>query len=218
MQVHLYDRYSQQAVPADIRPMSDLHFLRLTETWIPAFQERYRHQICDGDFSLWQPTCSPLDGAPNSANHQGFVLTVDDSILGVLCLQNQLQSSRLQQSTELVYVRYVATAPWNRPEKSAQGRLRGVGTTLMDWAISQSQTAGCDGRIGLHSLRGSDAFYQRLSFHNLGSDPAHWGMTYFEKQAAPRVDPTPDPAIDEFAGREPLTMNDRANIEVAPCS
>lgn len=50
----------------------------------------------------------------------------------------------------------------------------------MAWALQESRDVGCDGRLGLHSQRGSDEFYHRLGLHNLGLDAAHRGMNYFE--------------------------------------
>ena len=212
MQVDLYDRCSQQTVSADILPMTDVHYQQLISTWIPSFQERYRNQLCDGDFSLWQPNSSPLDWSSDSDHLRAFVLTIENSILGILYLRRQPQTSRLLNNEELVYVRYVATAPWNRPEKSSPGRLRGVGSALMDWAIFQSLKSGLEGRIGLHSLRGSDPFYERLSFRNLGSDPAHWGMTYFERPALSAVDDVRGLGESTLPRQEAATSSNVANV------
>lgn len=77
-------------------------------------------------------------------------------------------------------MRYLATAPWNRRDKRGLGQLRGVGTVLMAWAMQESQDVGCNGRLGLHSLRCSDDFYHRLGLHNFGLDAARRGMNYFE--------------------------------------
>lgn len=180
MHVHLYDRFTQAAVSADIVSMTECHFQLANSSWATSFQQRYRTQKNDDDFWMWNASIDHLGSVIHRYRMRSFALIVDEKILGVLFLQTETQLSRLQCHCPLVYVRYVATAPWNRPDKCEPGRLRGVGTALMAWATEVSRESGCGGRLGLHSLQTSDAFYLRLGFRNLGLDAAHRGMRYFE--------------------------------------
>ena len=48
----------------------------------------------------------------------------------------------------IVYVEFVATAPWNRPELQNPPRYRGVGTVMVAPAVELSWDLGYRGRIG----------------------------------------------------------------------
>lgn len=180
MQVHLYDRFTQTAVSAEIVSMTECHFQLANSSWAMSFQQRYRNQRNDDDLWMWNASIDNVGTVNHRYRMRSFALIVDERILGVLFLQSEAQLSRLQFQSPLVYVRYVATAPWNRPDQCRPGRLRGVGTALIAWATEVSRESGCSGRLGLHSLQSSDAFYLRLGFRNLGLDAARRGMTYFE--------------------------------------
>lgn len=184
MHVRLFDRYSNETVAAEISVMSDRDVELLNLTWVPAFQQRYDRQERDEDFLTWNSGKGYLDLLIHPEGLQSFVLMANENVQGVLLLQGETQPSRLEPSRSLIYVRYLATAPWNRRDKLEPGRLRGVGTLLLARAVQVSRDAGCDGRLGLHSLRGSDEFYQRLGLHNLGLDAARRGLNYFELSGA----------------------------------
>lgn len=180
MQFMLSDRLIQKPVAAEISATTDGHVQYLNSSWIPAFQRRYHAQERDDDFLMWNLGDGYFDHLIHSEGLRSFTLIVDEKVEGVLLLQRETRLSRLEPQHPLVYVSYLATAPWNRRDKKRQGRLRGVGTLLMAWAARESRDVGCDGRLGLHSLRGSDNFYHLLGLHNLGLDAARRGMTYFE--------------------------------------
>jgi GNAT superfamily N-acetyltransferase len=80
----------------------------------------------------------------------------------------------------IVYVEYLAVAPWNRETIQSPRRYSGCGRSLLKFAIQKSDDLGCDGRVGLHSLPGSRAFYAGLGFKDLGPDGAEGGLHYFE--------------------------------------
>lgn len=180
MQVTLFDRLNQESILAEINAMTDCHVQNLKSSWIPAFRQRYQAQERDEDFSMWNTGNGYFDLLIHRKNLSSFALIAENNVQGVLLLQRETQPSYLEPNCSLIYVRYLATAPWNRRDKSGPGQFRGVGTLLMAWALQESQDAGCDGRLGLHSQRGSDEFYRRLGLHNLGLDAAHRGMNYFE--------------------------------------
>ncbi len=180
MQVRLYDGLTQNPVAAEITAMTHCHVQILNSSWIPAIQLRHHAQERDEDFLMWNTGKGYLDLLIRRENLRSFALIAEENVQGVLLLQGKTQPSRLEPNRPLIYVRYLATAPWNRRDKSGPGLLRGVGTLLMAWALQESQNVGCDGRLGLHSRRSSDDFYHRLGFHNFGLDAARRGMNYFE--------------------------------------
>jgi len=180
MQVRLYDRLAHEPVAAEITGMMDDHVQKLNSSWIPAFQRRNREQERDEDFLMWNAGNGYLDLLIHREGLRSFVLIAEENVQGVLLLQDKTQRSRLEPYAPLIYVRYLATAPWNRRDKKGPNRLRGVGTLLMARALRESRDAGGDGRLGLHSLRDSHDFYQLLGLHNFGLDAARRGMNYFE--------------------------------------
>ena len=78
-----------------------------------------------------------------------------------------------QLRRRLVYVRALATAPWNRPAITNPPTYKGVGGTLINFAIARSEELGYQGRIGLHALPGALVFYRKLRVGLLdcGPDP-----------------------------------------------
>lgn len=80
----------------------------------------------------------------------------------------------------LVYVVYLATAPWNLRALVKQPRFAGVGLVLLHAAIQMSFDNEFKGRIGLHSLPQAEGFYERHGFQCLGVDPEKEDLKYYE--------------------------------------
>src|SRR3989442_10219041 len=98
-------------------------------------------------------------------------------------LASDFKSARLQSQfgKTIVYVEFVATAPWNRPEIQTPPRYRGAGTAMVTAAIELSYRLGCRGRMGLHSLPAAEPFYRETcGMTELGHDAAHENLMYFE--------------------------------------
>jgi len=80
----------------------------------------------------------------------------------------------------LVYVVYLATAPWNLRSLVGQPRFAGVGHVLLHAAIQMSLEYDFKGRIGLHSLPQAERFYEGHGFQCLGVDPEKEDLKYYE--------------------------------------
>jgi len=90
------------------------------------------------------------------------------------------EKSRLNRSgVPLVYVDFVSTAPWNRPQIQAPQRFKKLGKLMIGAALIVSYTKGLEGRCGLHSLVQAEGFYSRIGMTNLGMDDAK-ELKYFE--------------------------------------
>lgn len=103
------------------------------------------------------------------------LMTID--ILKKRC---QIQS---QIGKRLVYIEALATAPWNRPAIWGSPVYKGVGGSLVDFAIARSYEVGYKGRVGLHSLEEALGFYRKLRVGLLecGTDPEEpEHLIYFE--------------------------------------
>lgn len=85
-----------------------------------------------------------------------------------------------QERKPLVYIPYLATAPWNCRDITDRPKFLGVGTVLLRAAVSTSIDAEFKGRIGLHSLPKAEEFYERHGFQCLGKDPEKENLKYYE--------------------------------------
>ena len=94
-----------------------------------------------------------------------------------------------QTGLPLVYVDYLAAAPWNDAVLLARigefPRLSRVGSALLGSASRLSRANGWEGRIGLHGLPQAARFYrERCGMTDLGADADYEGLPYFEMTAA----------------------------------
>ena len=116
-------------------------------------------------------------------------------LLGVVC-EGEMQglmilrtdhTSRLPDTLgePLVYVDYLAAAPWNLRGLAPVPRFAGVGRVLIGAAVQVSQSLGWSGRTGLHSLPQAESFYRRTcGMQDLGRDDNYDKLRYFELSAA----------------------------------
>ncbi len=86
-------------------------------------------------------------------------------------------------SLPIVYVDFVAVAPWNRKTFQHPQRFRHLGTVMLGAAVELSRTLGLDGRCGLHSLPQSEGFYLQIGMRDFGLDAAYSSLRYFEFDA-----------------------------------
>jgi len=113
--------------------------------------------------------------------YHSFAIICEGELQGLM-LVSDLKSARIQAQfgKPIVYVEFVATAPWNRPEIQTP-RYRGVGTVMVTAAVELSWELGYRGRIGLHSLPAAEKFYRdTCKMSELGKDAAHQGLMYYE--------------------------------------
>jgi len=89
-----------------------------------------------------------------------------------------------QQGKPLVYLAYLESAPWNVKEYCDSILYSGIGKEFYKAAVRFSRFLGYDGRIGLHSLPGTEGFYAKTcQMFSLGCDPDYEDLVYFESTA-----------------------------------
>jgi GNAT superfamily N-acetyltransferase len=87
-----------------------------------------------------------------------------------------------QVGLPLVYVDYVAVAPWNLNDFANSPEYTGVGRALLNATIQKSRSLGFQGRIALHSLPQAEDFYRKISgMVDVGPDTQYHGLRYFER-------------------------------------
>lgn len=88
----------------------------------------------------------------------------------------------------LVYVTFLASAPWNLSAIVSQPKYKGVGTVLLGAAIQTSLDLGFKGRVGLHSLPQSESYYQCNKFECFGQDADKQDLKYYELSSKQAVE------------------------------
>jgi len=131
----------------------------------------------------WRRKAAALQGI---LAHQGFSVMCNGLTQGMMFVDTTTKRCRVesQKSKNLVYVKFVENAPWNRKELLFDPpRYRGIGSILMRAAVELSHSIGFKGRVGLHSLPQSNGFYANAcGMTDLGvdPDPDYSPMRYFE--------------------------------------
>jgi hypothetical protein len=159
------------------------HLALWERDWVPAMQAfragKPPGQNPEDSHWDWRRKSKAVTGM---LGYNSFALVCQEELQGLM-MTNGVKSARLiaQFGNPLIYVEFVATAPWNRPKVQDPPRYRGVGQVFVLAAIETSRDAGFRGRVGLHSLPDAETFYeQKCGFTRLGPDSSHQNLTYFE--------------------------------------
>lgn len=163
--------------------VTDAHLALWDKAWSPVMQAHCANRILtekpEDRHWDWRQKAGwwrPLLG------YHSFALLCRNELQGLM-LASDFKSARLQLhfGKPIVYVEFLATAPWNRPEFQKPTRYRGVGTVMMAAAVELSFELGYRGRISLHSLPAAEPFYRDgCKMTELGTDAAHQDLMYFE--------------------------------------
>src|SRR6266403_103710 len=163
--------------------VTDRHLALWESSWCPAMEA-----YCEGRTARNKPEDHHWDWKWKAdewrplLGYHSFAIVCENDLQGLI-LVSDFKSARLrvQFGKPIVYVEFVATAPWNRPELQKPPRFRGVGTVMVAAAVELSWELGYRGRIGLHSLAAAEPFYRdRCGMTKLGKDRGHQGLPYYE--------------------------------------
>lgn len=187
-EVALEDRLSGQFVPAKLLERIDVAYARRTDDLWVTFLAAEAAKLQVNGVTLLPPQHShwrwgrkvaivahllpyPTLAIEFEGDAQGLMLLETDGKFGLL---------PAQIGKPLVYVVFLATAPWNLPAVVQRPRFRGVGSVLMRAAVEMSVDLGFKGRIGLHSLPQSEKFYEGIGMTALGRDLDKENLNYCE--------------------------------------
>jgi hypothetical protein len=120
--------------------------------------------------------------APKS-NRRVFSLLNASEVEAAMMLLLGKNSRESGAPQPIVYVDYVAVAPWNRKPIQDPQRFKHLGTVLLGVAVQTSIRDGHDGRCGLHSLPQAEGFYHKLGMTDFGIDSNYSSLRYFEFSA-----------------------------------
>jgi hypothetical protein len=128
---------------------------------------------------IWSTKCSIAPGT----NRRVFSLLNAADVEAAMVLLFGKNSRDGTAALPIVYVDFVAVAPWNRKPFQNPQRFRSLGTVMLGTAVELSRSLGLDGRCGLHSLPQSEGFYRRIGMRDFGLDAAYSSLRYFEFEA-----------------------------------
>lgn len=128
----------------------------------------------------WRRKCTIAPGT----QRQAYGLLNGDQVEAAMMLAFDHQTRLGTPGEPLVYVDFLATAPWNRATIQRPERFRRLGTMLLGAAVEVSRIHGLEGRCGLHALPPAEGFYRQAGMQDLGADQAYYDLHYFEFDAA----------------------------------
>jgi GNAT superfamily N-acetyltransferase len=166
-----------EAVTARIvRPLRTAH-CRLLRGWREILQRR-GEEDAEWDWAKLLAECGEMS-VEGTKSFESFGLLCEREIQAAMIIETLARKSRIRRRP-IVYVEYIAAAPWNRANIQAPPRFKGCGGVLLEAAKTWSREIGHRGALGLHSKERSRGFYERMGFVDLGPDEEENGLHYFE--------------------------------------
>ena len=159
-----------------VRPLRGTH-CRLLRKWHEVPQMRVEEDA-EWDWSRLLAECAAV-ALEGTKSYESFGLTCDRDIQAAMIIETRARKCR-HTRRPIVYVEYIAAAPWNRSNIQAPPRFKGCGGTLLEAAREWSRRIGAGGALGLHSKERACSFYERMGFVDLGRDDEENGLHYFE--------------------------------------
>lgn len=170
-----------------LKPVVEDHLLEAQSDWPPILRRvvaEYMAANASSDVKIWQGHWGQKTPqlADPAASIQG--IHAKGRVQGLIKMLVQGQPARLATGGEIIYVDLVEAAPWNvgRYMKvlAKAPLLKDVGSELMRTAVKESRDRGFDGRVGLHSLKRAEAFYDAIGMTKTSPDPAKSNLVYYE--------------------------------------
>ncbi len=162
-----------QVVNAEIVSLSSKHLDDFTTFWKPRLSGT-KEEDSHWDWAIKLQLTNELVSYESYAVEASFITQ------GLMLIEIDLHRSRINPQKSLVYIDFLATAPWNRKSIEGEPQYKGVGSALYRFAIQRSLDLGYKGRISLHSLPEAEAFYRQQKLQDLGTDPEKQNLRYFE--------------------------------------
>jgi hypothetical protein len=116
----------------------------------------------------------------SAPNFTTFALESEAIAQGLMIVETDLHRSFLEAGKSLVYIDYLATAPWNRSSLQKTPMFKAIGSILFSLAVCLSDDLGFKGRIGLHALPNAELFYRNKRMRDCGLDAQYYNLRYFE--------------------------------------
>jgi hypothetical protein len=171
--VKIISSSDRQLVDANISSLSTKHLDDFERVWKPQLQssaaeDRMWNWIAKERIYLASP------------NYESYALEAEGMTQGLMLVDTRLHRSQIEPNRQLIYVSFLATAPWNRAIIQEPPTYRAVGSVLLQFARERSFELGYGGLVGLHALSESVSFYHKIGMIDGEPDPERDGLPYFE--------------------------------------
>ncbi|MGF1522647.1 MAG: hypothetical protein ACFBSF_10065 [Leptolyngbyaceae cyanobacterium] len=173
MEIQLLRVRDGQTIDASLLPLNDQHLSDFETFW------KNRLLSSDEEDAYWDWNKKNRLYA-SDANYEKYAITCQQITQGLMMLEARGHRSWFEPNRRLVYVDYLATAPWNRPSIQNPPEYRSVGGILLKFARHRSEELGYGGLVGLHALPRAKKFYDKMGMIDCGEDPEKQNLTYFE--------------------------------------
>ena len=174
---------------------------QVDNSWFPALiallqhlHQKHPDEVYEPEHWHWNWRGKIAHAAGAKETHLFFALKCQNEVQGMMKIIVGLPC-RLDEhkGQTLVYIDYLATAPWNLAEllgKLGQTpRYRAIGPAMLSSAAEYSMAQNFGGRIGLHALPQAEDFYRdTCKMTDLGSDAAYDDFHYFEFSSEQALD------------------------------
>lgn len=179
---------SGQLVDATLRVRIDRTYARLVDdawlTFLAATQAKAKTEgksVAHLEHGHWKWEAKVADSA-RLLSCPTLAVECEGETQGLMLLKTDGHFAELpaEKGRPLVYVTYLATAPWNLSAVVKRPRFSGIGTVMLSAAVQFSLDAEFKGRIGLHSLPQAEGFYECHGLQSLGVDPDKEDLKYYE--------------------------------------
>ncbi|MUG98182.1 hypothetical protein F7734_40095 [Scytonema sp. UIC 10036] len=154
LRVRLLRLQDNVVVDAVLTTVTDKHLLDAKTLWSPQLVGTGK----DDEYWDWDWKSRGAKMLPGDELYAIECAGVTQGLMMIDILKKRCQIES-QYRRPLVYIRALATAPWNRPEINDPPTYKGVGRNLVNFAIARSEELGYLGRIGLHSLPRALGFF-----------------------------------------------------------
>lgn len=181
----LLDRQSKTLVEAELIPdLSAVQLIAVEDVWREFRDEAMVRAVVQGasvpehNHWRWDKKAYEL----RFTAYRCLGISRDDRIQGLAMCSTLAMPGRSasHRGKPVLYVKYIESAPWNLVAYLGDNaQYGGVGTALISALIGVSMEEEFKGRLALHSLPQSEAFYSKL-MDDLGVDAGVEGLRYFE--------------------------------------
>lgn len=125
----------------------------------------------------WGWTWRPLLEGELTSTSSIIGIEHEEEWQGLMLVYTDPRPCRHQRNADAIYLAYAGAAPWNLGYYlgliGLEPRFDDVGETLLSIAARKSVECGCEGRVILHALQGSEGFYRKCGITELGPDEVH---------------------------------------------
>jgi len=169
--IKLIDKNTGDFVDAVIyRGISEKNIDDWQNFWIPQFESsrsKLKKSGVEDSHWDWNLKTTEIEG---QLAYDSFAIEADEKTQGMMIINNATHFSKIEKSKPLMYIEYIATAPWNRKILVSDPEYGAVGKILFYQAIGESIIKKFEGRIGLHSLPLAFDWYKHLGMTDFGKD------------------------------------------------